>query len=103
MFVVGQSPNWKAPAHTKAAMIAPRPLPEAGNRLHLRIDPTSRSSIEKDVNFTYAQSSDSIFQRICKIQMNLLESQWLGRRLALLPSEALFPLLNVGSSTREFR
>jgi hypothetical protein len=35
--------------------------------------------------------------------MNLLESQWLGRRLALLPSEALFPLLNVGSSTFEFR
>ena len=35
--------------------------------------------------------------------MNLLESEWLGRRLAALPDEQLFPLLNVGSSTGEFR
>jgi hypothetical protein len=35
--------------------------------------------------------------------MNLLESQWLGRRLAAIPDGALFPLLNVGSSTLEFR
>jgi hypothetical protein len=35
--------------------------------------------------------------------MNLLESQWLGHRLASIPDDALFPLLNVGSSTLEFR
>jgi hypothetical protein len=35
--------------------------------------------------------------------MNLLESQWLGHRMAALPDEKLFPLLNVGSSTLEFR
>jgi hypothetical protein len=35
--------------------------------------------------------------------MNLLESQWLGQRLASIPDGALFPLLNVGSSTLEFR
>lgn len=35
--------------------------------------------------------------------MNLLESQWLGKRLAAIPDDALFPLLNVGSSTLEFR
>jgi len=35
--------------------------------------------------------------------MNLLESEWLGQRLAALPDDALFPLLNVGSSTLEFR
>ena len=35
--------------------------------------------------------------------MNVLESQWLGQRLAALPAEELFPLLNVGSSTGEFR
>ena len=35
--------------------------------------------------------------------MNLLEAKWLGQRLASLPNDALFPLLNVGSSTLEFR
>ncbi len=35
--------------------------------------------------------------------MNFLESQWLGQRLASIPDRALFPLLNVGSSTLEFR
>jgi hypothetical protein len=35
--------------------------------------------------------------------MNFLESQWLGQRMAALPDDALFPLLNVGSSTLEFR
>jgi hypothetical protein len=35
--------------------------------------------------------------------MNLLESQWLGERLARIPDDQLFPLLNVGSSTQEFR
>ena len=35
--------------------------------------------------------------------MNLLESQWLGQRLATIPNDALFPLLNIGSSTLEFR
>ncbi|MEZ0267146.1 MAG: methyltransferase type 11 [Phycisphaerae bacterium] len=35
--------------------------------------------------------------------MNLLESQWLGQRLASIPDDELFPLLNVGSSTLEFR
>lgn len=35
--------------------------------------------------------------------MNTLESQWLGQRLASIPDGALFPLLNVGSSTLEFR
>ena len=35
--------------------------------------------------------------------MNLLESQWLGQRLTAIPDDALFPLLNVGSSTLEFR
>jgi len=35
--------------------------------------------------------------------MNLLESQWLGAKLATIPDERLFPLLNVGSSTLEFR
>lgn len=35
--------------------------------------------------------------------MNLLESQWLGERLVSIPNDALFPLLNVGSSTLEFR
>src|SRR6516165_3434611 len=35
--------------------------------------------------------------------MNLLESQWLGERLASISDDALFPLLNVGSSTLEFR
>lgn len=34
--------------------------------------------------------------------MNLLESEWLGQRLASIPDEALFSLLNVGSSTLEF-
>ncbi len=35
--------------------------------------------------------------------MNLLESQWLGQRLADIHDDELFPLLNVGSSTLEFR
>jgi hypothetical protein len=35
--------------------------------------------------------------------MNFLESKWLGERLAKVSSEDLFPLLNVGSSTLEFR
>jgi hypothetical protein len=35
--------------------------------------------------------------------MNLLESQWLGERLTFIPDDVLFPLLNVGSSTLEFR
>jgi len=35
--------------------------------------------------------------------MNLLESQWIGQRLAAISDDALFPLLNVGSSTLEFR
>jgi hypothetical protein len=35
--------------------------------------------------------------------MNILESQWLGQRLAAIPAGELFPLLNVGSSTGEFR
>jgi hypothetical protein len=35
--------------------------------------------------------------------MNNLESQWLGERLAKIPNEELFPLLNGGSSTGEFR
>src|SRR6266700_833050 len=35
--------------------------------------------------------------------MNILESHWLGQRLASLPPAELFPLLNVGSSTGEFR
>jgi hypothetical protein len=35
--------------------------------------------------------------------MNCLESVWLGERLAAIPDGELFPLLNVGSSTLEFR
>jgi len=35
--------------------------------------------------------------------MNLLESEWLGARLASIPDHLLFPMLNVGSSTLEFR
>lgn len=35
--------------------------------------------------------------------MNLSESQWLGQRVASIPDDALFPMLNVGSSTLEFR
>jgi len=35
--------------------------------------------------------------------MNILESQWLGERMSALPSDELLPLLNVGSSTGEFR
>lgn len=35
--------------------------------------------------------------------MNLLESKWLGERLASIPTDDLSPLLNVGSSTEEFR
>jgi len=36
-------------------------------------------------------------------RMNLLESQWLGKRLSTMPDTDLFPLLNVGSSTFDFR
>jgi hypothetical protein len=35
--------------------------------------------------------------------MNIRESEWLGQRLASLPSDQLFPLLNVGSSTEDYR
>src|SRR5690348_4717033 len=35
--------------------------------------------------------------------MNLLESKWLGERLASISTEDLSPLLNVGSSTQDFR
>ena len=35
--------------------------------------------------------------------MNLLESKWLGERLAAISDDQLFPLLNIGSSTLEFR
>jgi hypothetical protein len=35
--------------------------------------------------------------------MNLLESKWLGERLSAIPDDQLFPLLNIGSSTLEFR
>jgi hypothetical protein len=35
--------------------------------------------------------------------MNLLEAQWLGSRLAEVPSEDLFPLLNVGSQSARYR
>src|SRR5262245_56566951 len=35
--------------------------------------------------------------------MYIRESEWLGRRLASLPSDELFPMLNVGSSTEDYR
>jgi hypothetical protein len=35
--------------------------------------------------------------------MNRLESQWIGERLNALPNDAIFPMLNVGSSTLDFR
>src|SRR5260370_40592396 len=35
--------------------------------------------------------------------MNILESEWLGQRLASLSSDELFPMLNVGSSTEDYR
>lgn len=35
--------------------------------------------------------------------MNLLEARWLGERLSTFPDSELFPLVNVGSSTLEFR
>lgn len=35
--------------------------------------------------------------------MNRRESEWLGQRLGGLPDDVIFPLLNVGSSTLEFR
>jgi hypothetical protein len=35
--------------------------------------------------------------------MNRLESEWIGQRLRTMPDDAIFPLLNVGSSTLEFR
>jgi hypothetical protein len=35
--------------------------------------------------------------------MQVLESQWLGRQLARVPDADLFPLLDIGSSTLEYR
>jgi hypothetical protein len=35
--------------------------------------------------------------------MNRLESEWIGQRLRTLPDDAIFPMLNIGSSTLEFR
>lgn len=35
--------------------------------------------------------------------MNVLEAQWLGQKLATVQDQDLFPMLNVGSSTLEFR
>src|SRR5262249_24179212 len=35
--------------------------------------------------------------------MNQLESEWIGEQLRTLPDEAIFPLINVGSSTHQFR
>ena len=35
--------------------------------------------------------------------MNRLESEWIGQHLSTMPDDALFPLLNVGSSKLEFR
>ena len=35
--------------------------------------------------------------------MYIWESEWLGRRFASLSSDELFPMLNVGSSTGEYR
>ncbi len=35
--------------------------------------------------------------------MQILESEWLGERLEALPDEDLFPLLDVGSSTLDYR
>lgn len=35
--------------------------------------------------------------------MLIAEARWLGERLAAVPGDDLFPLLNVGSSTAEFR
>jgi len=35
--------------------------------------------------------------------MQVLESQWLGRQLARVPDAELFPLLDIGSSTLEYR
>jgi hypothetical protein len=40
---------------------------------------------------------------VIKDHMYIQESEWLGRRLASLPSDELFPMLNVGSSTEEYR
>jgi hypothetical protein len=35
--------------------------------------------------------------------MNRLESEWIGQRLSTMHSDAIFPMINVGSSTLEFR
>ncbi len=35
--------------------------------------------------------------------MNRTESEWLSQRLNALPDDVIFPLLNIGSSTLEFR
>ena len=35
--------------------------------------------------------------------MHRLESRWIGDHLARLPDERLFPLLDIGSSTNDFR
>src|SRR5260370_9086510 len=35
--------------------------------------------------------------------MNILESAWLGQRLASLSSDELFPMLKVGCSTEDYR
>jgi len=35
--------------------------------------------------------------------MHVLEAQWLGERLAAVPDAELFPVLNLGSSTEEYR
>lgn len=35
--------------------------------------------------------------------MTRLESEWIGRHLSAMPDGALFPLLDIGSSTLEFR
>jgi hypothetical protein len=40
---------------------------------------------------------------VIKDHMYLRESEWLGRRLASLPSDELLPMLNVGSCTEEYR
>jgi hypothetical protein len=35
--------------------------------------------------------------------MNRLESEWVGIRLSAMPDDAIFPMINIGSSTLEFR
>src|SRR5262249_32037283 len=41
--------------------------------------------------------------RVIEDHMYIRESEWLGRRLASLPSDELFPMLDVGSSTEDYR